>query len=192
MRDGMVLSEAAETGGYRVTNAFALIEQVLAQAQLAREAVEVIAVGLGPGSYTGIRAAIAVAQGWQLATGVKVLGISSADSLAAEAQRLQIFGRVHGVIDAQRGEYYLATWEISAKGCTIIAPLTIMPSNEIITRQSAGECCVGPEMPTPLFPSASAVARLAGGRNDFVAGEMLEPIYLRETAFVKAPPARTF
>lgn len=192
MRDGLVLAEAAETGGYRVTNAFTLIEQVLAQAHIAREAIEVIAVGLGPGSYTGIRAAIALAQGWQLATGVKVLGVSSTDSLASAAQILKIFGRVHGVIDAQRGEYYLATWEISATGCIILAPLKIVPADEITTRQSAGECCIGPEMPAPLFPSASAVARLAGGRNDFVAGEMLEPIYLRETAFVKAPPARIF
>jgi len=192
MRDGLVLAEAAETGGYRVTNAFTLIEQVLAQAHIAREAIEVIAVGLGPGSYTGIRAAIALAQGWQLATGVKVLGVSSVDSLASAAQILKIFGRVHGVIDAQRGEYYLATWEISATECIILAPLKIVPADEITTRQSAGECCIGPEMPAPLFPSASAVARLAGGRNDFVAGEMLEPIYLRETAFVKAPPARTF
>jgi hypothetical protein len=33
------------------------------------------------------------------------------------------------------------------------------------------------------------VARLAAGRTDFVAGEKLEPVYLRETAFVKAAPA---
>jgi len=34
------------------------------------------------------------------------------------------------------------------------------------------------------------LARLAGGRTDFVPGENLEPIYLRETNFVKAPPTR--
>ena len=36
---------------------------------------------------------------------------------------------------------------------------------------------------------AKVVARLAAGRTDFVAGEKLEPVYLRETAFVKAAPA---
>jgi tRNA threonylcarbamoyl adenosine modification protein YeaZ len=106
-RDGMVLAAAVETGGYRVTNAFGLTEKVLAQAKISREEIEVVAVGLGPGSYTGIRAAIAVAQGWQLARGVKLLGVSSADSLAAQAQAAKIFGRVNVVIDAQRGEFYL-------------------------------------------------------------------------------------
>ena len=48
-----------------------------------REAIEAIAVGLGPGSYTGIRAAIALAQGWQLAREVKTLGVSSVAAMAA-------------------------------------------------------------------------------------------------------------
>jgi tRNA threonylcarbamoyladenosine biosynthesis protein TsaB len=102
-RDGIVLSGAMEAGGYRVTNAFGLIEKVLATAKMSRAEIEAIAVGLGPGSYTGIRAAIAIAQGWQLATGVKLLGVSSAEALAAQAQAAKIFGRVNVVIDAQRG-----------------------------------------------------------------------------------------
>ena len=93
-RDGVALAEAVETGGYRVTNAFGLIQKVLATANISRAEIEVIAVGLGPGSYTGIRAAIAVAQGWQLARAVKLLGVSSADCLAAQAQAEKIFGRV--------------------------------------------------------------------------------------------------
>ena len=52
-----------------------MIESALAEAKIEREQIEVIAVGLGPGSYTGIRAAISVAQGWQLARGVKLLGV---------------------------------------------------------------------------------------------------------------------
>ena len=93
-----------------------MIEEVLAKTKIGREEIEVIAVGLGPGSYTGIRAAIAVAQGWQLAREIKLLGISSAECLAAQAQAEKIFGRVNVVIDAQRGEFYLAGWEISAGG----------------------------------------------------------------------------
>ena len=58
------LTEAVETGG-RATNALAMIQQVLSQAGIEREQIDLLAVGLGPGSYTGIRAAIAVAQGWQ-------------------------------------------------------------------------------------------------------------------------------
>ncbi len=127
-RDGIVLAEAVEGGGGRTTNAFGLIERVLAQSGILREEIEVIAVGLGPGSYTGIRAAIAVAQGWQLARGVKLLGVSSAECLAAQAQARKIFGRVNVMLDAQRGEFYLATWEISGAQREEISPLQIVPT----------------------------------------------------------------
>ena len=188
-RDGVVLAEACELGG-RDTKAFALIEKVLAAAKIAREEIEMIAVGLGPGSYTGIRAAIAVAQGWQLARGVKLLGISSAECLAAQAQG--IFGRVNVVIDAQRGEFYLATWEISAAARAEIAPLKIVTAAEIAARKNAGEICAGPAAEPVLFPSAGMLARLAAARTNFVAGEKLEPVYLREVNFVKSPPSRIF
>ena len=188
-REGVVLAEASELGG-RDTKAFGLIEKVLAAAKIAREEIEVIAVGLGPGSYTGIRAAIAVAQGWQLARGVKLLGVSSAECLAAQAQG--IFGRVNVVIDAQRGEFYLATWEISAAARAEIAPLKIVTAAEIAARKNAGEICAGPAAEPVLFPSATMLARLATGREDFLPGEQLVPIYLREVNFVKSPPSRIF
>jgi tRNA threonylcarbamoyladenosine biosynthesis protein TsaB len=188
-RDGVVLAEAAETGGHRVTNAFALMEKVLSDAKVSREEVEAVAVGLGPGSYTGVRAAIALAQGWQLARGTRLLGVSSAECLAAQAQAGKIFGRVNVVIDAQRGEFYLSAWEISAQARREISPLKIAAATEVEALKSAGEICVGPETGRVLFPGAAMVARLAAGRTDFVAGEKLEPVYLRETAFVKAAPA---
>ncbi len=114
-RDGRVLAGASETGE-RGTNAFGMIEKVLAAAKIDRAEVECLAVGLGPGSYTGIRVALAIAQGWQLARGVKLLGIGSVECLAAQAQAEKMFGRVNMVIDAQRGEFYLATHGISAAG----------------------------------------------------------------------------
>jgi len=49
---------------------------------------------------------------------------------------------------------------------------------------------VGPGQPSAQYPSAAMLARLAAGRADFSAGEELEPIYLRETSFVKANPGR--
>jgi len=194
-RGGRVLAEASETGG-RGTNAFSLIEKVLASAKIGRAEVECLAVGLGPGSYTGIRVALSIAQGWQLATGVKLLGIGSAECLAAQAQTGKMFGRVNVVIDAQRGEFYLATYEVTANGVKPFAPLKIVAAAEIEVRTGAGEIVIGPEMtrwfPTGniLFPQAAMLATLAANRNNFVAAENLEPIYLREANFVKAPPAR--
>ncbi len=191
-RAGAVLAESVAEGG-RATHAFGLIEQALTAAKVGREEINIVAVGLGPGSYTGIRAAIAVAQGWQLAREVKLLGISSVAVMAIHAQVEKRFGRVQIVVDAQRGEFYLATWEISATQRKEISPLKIVSAAEIDQHRQSGELMVGPEAPNPelrWFPSATAVAQLASGCGDFMAGETLSPIYLRETNFVKAPPPR--
>jgi len=184
-RDGAVLAEAvAQTEG-RGTDAFGLIEQVLKKAGVSREAVEIIAVGLGPGSYTGIRAAIAVAQGWQLARGVKTLGVSSIESLALQAQIEGVTGLVDLVVDAQRGEFYLSRWEISRETRKEVVPLKIVSASQFAGREDI--LCAGPEMDRKLYPSAATVALLASARVNFMPGEKLEPIYLRETTFVKAP-----
>ena len=189
-RGGSVLSEAVEQTGNRATDALGLIEKVLVDSQVSREEVGVVAVGLGPGSYTGIRAAIAVAQGWQLAREVKLLGVGSLDALATGAQAENIFGQVNLIVDAQRGEFYLAEWEISADQRVEIRPLRIVPAAEINARIAAGEICAGPGAARTIYPGAAWVARLAAGRQDFIPGEELAPIYLRETTFLKAPAAR--
>lgn len=185
-----LLSEAVEQTTGRGTSALGLIEKVLTREKIQREEVEVIAVGLGPGSYTGIRAAIAVAQGWQLARGTKLLGVSSMASLAAQARMEKNFGRLSLAVDAQRGEFYLSVWEISAAECIQISPLKIVPAAEIEARKSSGEICLGPQMERNLFPSAARVLTLAAGRVDFVPGERLAPLYLRETSFMKATGGR--
>ena len=193
-RDGCLLAETAEIGE-RGTNAFGMIEKVLAAAKLGRAGIECLAVGLGPGSYTGIRVALSIAQGWQLARGVKLLGIGSVECLAAQAQKK--IGRVNIVIDAQRGEFYLAAYDISTDGVKEVEPLKIVAAAAVESRVTAGEILVGPEVTRwfatgkILFPQAATLAMLAENRGDFVAGEKLEPVYLRETNFVKAPPRRT-
>ena len=188
-RGGVVLAEAVQQTASRATDALGLIEKVLADAKISREEIEVIAVGLGPGSYTGIRAAIAVAQGWQLARGVQLLGVSSMEAMAAQAQAENFFGRVNVVVDAQRGEFYLGTWEICADGRVELVPLKIVAAAEIEALKVAGETCVGPGH-SGFFPAAAAVARLAAGQGGFVSGADLRPVYLRETTFLKSAQSR--
>lgn len=189
------IGEAIETDP-RKTNALGMVEEALRKAGLEREQIECLAVGIGPGSYTGMRAAIALAQGWQLAREVKLLGISSAEAIAAQAQSNGLSGSVTVVIDAQREEFYVARYELSQGACREMSPLAILPLLELREREAAGEVLIGPEIQRWLpraqtvFPSASALARLAARRTNFVSGEKLEPIYLRETTFVKAPPSR--
>ncbi len=188
-----VAGASSESGG-AATRAITLIEAALAQAGWQRETLECIAVGLGPGSYTGIRAAIALAQGWQLATGLRLLGLSSVEALVAQAQALGLEGRLYTVIDAQRNEFYLATHDLGPQGTQEVRPLRLATLAEV--QQLRDGQIVGPEVTRwfprgrLLHPEAGALARLAAGRRDFVSGEELTPIYLRETSFVKAPPPR--
>ncbi len=193
--DGAVRGSAVETAT-RATHAIGLIEQALAQAGLKCGEIGCLAIGLGPGSYTGIRAAIALAQGWQLARPVKLCGISSVKCLAEEARAEGWSGRVNFVIDAQRNELYLARYAIDTNGASELEPLKLASVDEVKSFAARGEIVAGPEVnrwfPSGrvLTPTASTLARLAATRSSFVSGEKLEPIYLRETNFVKAPPPR--
>lgn len=193
VKDGRLLGRAAESGGRR---GIGLVEQALKAAGCEREEIEAVAVGLGPGSYTGIRGAIALAQGWQLGSEVRLLGISSVECLAAQCELESISGAVDIVIDAQRNEFYLARYEIKPGARRVIEPLRLASMAEIEKHAAAGEKIAGPDLISwfpraiHLYPDAAILGNLAAGRADFVPGDKLEPIYLRETAFKKAPPPR--
>lgn len=189
--------EVVETGP-GATRALALVEEALRAAPLEPEQIDRLVIGLGPGSYTGIRAAIALAQGWQLARPVKLQGFSSAECLARQARASGLGGRVNIVIDAQRHEFYLARYEIQPGGCREVEPLRLASRAEVQERGQAGEVLTGPEITRwfpagrILFPSAAQLAQMAAEGDDFVSGEKLEPIYLRPAQFVKAPAPRGF
>jgi tRNA threonylcarbamoyl adenosine modification protein YeaZ len=192
--DGRVLGQAGERGGSK-TRAFALIEKALAEARLEREQIDCLAIGLGPGSYAGIRAAIALAQGWQMARRVRVLGISSVDALAWRAMPSNAT-RINFLIDAQRNEFYFAAYELGPATWTVLEPLCLLSAEEARHRCAVGELVIQPELAgafphgRPLSPDAAALACLAERRSDFTPADQLQPIYLRETSFVKAPPPR--
>jgi len=174
------LGAASETGG---RNALALVERALAQAHIEREEIEMIAVGLGPGSYTGIRGAIALAQGWQLGRAVKLVGVSSSECLMAQVDRADPYAVV---IDAQRDEFYVE-WPG--------APLRLAARPEVEELRATRQL-IGPGISSifqgaiDLDPDAATLGRIAAVRGDFVPGDKLEPIYLRATAFKKAAPSR--
>src|SRR4051794_1292576 len=109
-----VLGAAMEINA-RGTNGMILVDRALAAARITPGEIEVVAVGLGPGSYAGIRSSIAIAQGWQLAREVRLLGIGSVELIAAGAQQRAVFGEVTIVIDAQRHEFYAARFNISSE-----------------------------------------------------------------------------
>ena len=191
----VLLSLLTETGT-RSVKALALVESALREANVPREDIGCLAIGLGPGSYAGIRVSIALAQGWQLARGVRLLGVSSVEALVGEAWEQGLRGRVHAAIDAQRQEAYLAAYEITEAGGKETAALRLAPMSEAQALATAGEIVIGPEVNRwceggqLVYPTAKHIGMRAAGRTDFMPGEALAPIYLRAVSFVKAPPSR--
>jgi len=190
---GQVRGFAEQTGG-RSMRALELVAAALNGAGWQREHIECIAVGLGPGSYAGIRAAIALAQGWQLAGSVLTIGVSSAECMAERARVAGMRGPAHVLIDAQRGEFYHAA-------CLVHDPEAEVQPLRLIGMAEARALSKGPflveaallkHFPGALTmgPDAANLGQLAGRRECFVTADRLEPIYLRTPAFVKAPPLR--
>jgi tRNA A37 threonylcarbamoyladenosine modification protein TsaB len=100
---------------------------------------------------------------------------------------------VHVVIDAQRGELYVATYEIDERSFSESVPLKIGSVEEVLKRRAAGGWIAGPEV-TRWFangrvaaPRARAVGILANERAQFVEAGEVKPVYLRPTTFAKNP-----
>ncbi len=190
-----LLAEAVEAAT-RQTPAFRLADEVLARAGWSKSEVECMAVCLGPGSYTGIRMSLAIAQGWQLMTGGKVCGIDAPSCLAEKLWRAGERGNVVLAIDAMRGEFYAAEFQLAEDGWQQLDELRITTKGKLEAHQAAGKKVGGPDLSKafpsalPLYADAGIVAELAVKRGEFKAANELEPIYLREVSFVKSPPTR--
>ena len=196
-RAGLGIAEVIESGG-KSGHPFQMIDECLHQARIEREQIDCLAIGLGPGSYHGIRSAISIAQGWSLASvRVRLLGISTVDCLVRQVQQDGIRGRLNLAIDAQRNEFYLTVYDVRNTDATELESLHLASEVEVQERITAGQPIAGPDLSSRfpkalnLFPRAAALGQLAIGSTDFISGDKLEPIYLRQTAFVKAPPPKT-
>lgn len=170
---------------YGRKTAMVLVDEAVRSAGISPEDIELLAAGLGPGSYAGIRSAIAIAQGWELARGTMSVGISSAECLAETVRRQGVRGERAIVIDAQRSEFYRERFLLEETLAKSIEPLRIVPAAAV----EAG-LAIGPDH-GGWHPSAAVLAELAVDRPS-VSAAGLEPIYLRAASFVKAPPPRSY
>jgi tRNA threonylcarbamoyladenosine biosynthesis protein TsaB len=118
------------------TRLLTLVEDVLGQAG-GWEAVERIAVGVGPGGFTGLRHGIATARALAQARGIPVTGVSSLEALARGAGARGT--PVYAVIDARRGEVFAAAWR---DGELLLDPVAIAPE-ALAERLHTGALAVG-------------------------------------------------
>jgi tRNA threonylcarbamoyladenosine biosynthesis protein TsaB len=119
LADGATLRARDDPGSQErpghTTRLLVLAGELLAQAGLSWEAVQRIAVGVGPGTFTGLRVGVAIARGLAQSLGVEVVGISSLRALAEAAfadgdVRWEGEPAVLAAIDARRGEAFVAAY----------------------------------------------------------------------------------
>lgn len=172
-------------------------EQLLAEAGLRKSQLDAIAVGRGPGAFTGVRLAIALVQGLALALDRPVLPISTLAVLAMQGQG----ARILAAIDARMGEVYLGTFlrdddgMVSADGAeTIVPPAQAPLPRQVVVGVGSGYSAEGGLLVTRLggqlqgfdasaLPRASDLARLAARayrRGEAMPPDALEPAYLRD------------
>lgn len=98
-----------------------MIHALLADADLTLPALDAIAFGRGPGAFTGVRIAVATAQGLALGADLPLIGVSTLAALAqGTAERQQVPG-VFAAIDARMGEVYAGAFEYPGAGRAVIA-----------------------------------------------------------------------
>ena len=156
---------------------FTTLERGLAETRRDGQQLGEIIVGLGPGSYSGVRQAIAAATGLALATGARLRGRSSMMALDPWTGRYQAVG------DARRGTFYYTAVE----EWRCVAGPELLPDLSALQERLAGRASwpvraaetlppgLPPETPVCL-PRADAL--FMGPASDLVPAP-LEPIYLR-------------
>jgi len=183
-RDGALILDEAFTADRSHSSA---LFPILERARALAPRLDAIAVGLGPGSYAGVRISIAAALGLALADGARLLGLASVAALETSAPRYLAIG------DARRETFYFSLVE---NGACVEGPLLL---DEPVLRERLAAL---PQVPVfvpalvPAFlhadvvlPRASRLAELAAQGKGILAEGDLEPLYLREP-HITQPKAR--
>lgn len=171
-------------------------EALLAEAGISRRQLDAIAVGRGPGAFTGVRLAIALAQGIALGLDLPVLPVSTLAALASQAAG----ERRVAAIDARMGEVYLGCFAAEGDELRAVSAEVVLKPEAAQLADGAGWHGVGTgfaaadgmlatrwqgrlaAVDATALPHAADVARLAAlafARGEGLSPERLEPAYLR-------------
>ena len=169
--DGEVLGE-------RISHAVTLLEDVdalLRRGGAHADEIDALAVGVGPGSFTGVRVGLATARGLALALDIPAAGVSTLEALAAGAP-----GALP-VIDARRREIFVLQGDarVLAPAELTLAPGTVCVGNGAVRYRSELEAAgaeVPPDTDERHVPRARFHAQLAV---NFGPADAVEPLYLR-------------
>jgi tRNA threonylcarbamoyladenosine biosynthesis protein TsaB len=186
-----------------------MVESLLAEAGLVIGALDALAVGRGPGTFTGVRVAVAMAQGLAMGADLPVVPVSDLAALAAAALRRDAAHPVLACLDARMNELYWGLYGLDQATVGAVdpwqpgfarvvehlsAPAAVsLPEGLRCTVAGSGwavdsalatryERQVALALPA-LLPSAREIARLAAvglANGDAVSASALAPVYLRD------------
>ncbi|MFO7535780.1 MAG: tRNA (adenosine(37)-N6)-threonylcarbamoyltransferase complex dimerization subunit type 1 TsaB [Kiritimatiellia bacterium] len=186
---------------------FDALRQLLAEQALTPDRVDAFAVGLGPGSFTGLRMALSAAQGLALPGNKPLFGLPSAEAAAAEAARETGRSRILVCGDGRRQRIWSGLFEKRGELFELAEDWHLDPISELTGRLPGGgalctadwdalaaplrEAAAGKNvrlLERPLFPSAQTLGRLAFERlSRGQPSQPLSPIYLHPPVFI--PPS---
>jgi tRNA threonylcarbamoyladenosine biosynthesis protein TsaB len=181
---------------------FPTIERILSHTRAPMASITKIAVATGPGSFTGLRVAIAAAQGLARGSGAALVGVSTLDVLAYPHASSKL--RTCPLLPAGRGEFYAALYQERNRKWARRSPFIVGPLVDICRQIGTHTLFVGeidPEAestlrdllgPLALFAAPASRMRRAGYLAELGWIEIaerkqqplgaLEPIYVRQPA----------
>lgn len=199
LRDGVLSTR--ESSGVRThsQSILPMVQELLRDAGIALSAVDAIAYGAGPGSFTGVRTATGIVQGLGFGARLPVVPVVTLAAMAQACHASTGATEVLAVLDARMGEVYWARYRRDAGGWQVLAAPALCAPAAVPPRGAATACGNGftayPDAfedatHIDIMPHAGAVAELAA--IDFAAGRAIaaadaQPIYLRnKIAFTTA------
>ena len=185
-----------------------MIDDLCQQAGIKPKQLDGIAFGKGPGSFTGLRIAISVAQGLSLATGAKLYGISSLQALAWQGMKVKNTEHVIAIMNAHMGEVFYSAYQKTEQGLRAIVEDSLAKPEQVdLSLLNATQALVDAswlgagdgfqfkeQMPqavslveaidediSAMAESMMDLALAAWQQDQFTAAEFQQPVYLRET-----------
>ncbi|GLO60291.1 tRNA threonylcarbamoyladenosine biosynthesis protein TsaB [Vibrio sp. MACH09] len=190
-----------------------MVDEVLSEAGLTLNDVDALAFGRGPGSFTGVRIGIGIAQGLAFGADLPMIGVSTLKTMAQATYRKQAKASVACAIDARMSEVYWGRYQRQESGDWIaideecvIAPenlLSQVESDDVTWtqagtgwqayQQSLESLAISVEEGDVLYPEAEDIAFLAQfelQKGNTVTAEQASPVYLRDKVAWKKLPGR--
>ena len=162
IRDGVVAA-ARDTAmrGVEEERLMPAVAEALAEAGVAPNAIERVVCGAGPGSFTSLRIAGAIAKGLALSAGAPLVPVSSLMLIVAGTELALAPGRYAAVLDAMRGDVFACVYAVTDRAIITESATMIVPQHALaeFAREHAARV-IGPGQELAASPHARGAAKL--------------------------------